>query len=430
MHRFGLVEVLKVAARGWIFPGFLGPDLKSCPMSEPVSEQPINFDLIVMGSGPAGGAAAYTARKLGLRVALIDKKAFPRDKLCGGLFSGRSLRYFTQIFDEAPSPELLGRTRDVEFFLRGQSLGRLRDVPPLYMTMRWDLDGDIHSRALNAGAVDFSGESAREIDLTARKITLRDGRVLAYKALIGADGVNSQVARTLFGKAFDHDKIGFALEVEGPVSPEDTPIRIDFSAAAWGYGWSFPKKASTTIGVGGVHSANPDMKGHMAKYMALLGQEGDPKSFKGHFIPFGDFRKHPGQGAVLLCGDAAGLVDPITGEGIAFALKSGQLAAQSVAQALAEGAPASAYDRYKSSLKEIHRAMVFSRLLRPIICLPRFEKAFAKAFSNSTTLRRQYMEVLAGEIEYQQMIWPVLRRLPGLLGRALLAPFGRSDKAS
>lgn len=396
-------------------------------MPEPTSDQTSSYDLIVMGSGPAGGAAAYTARKLGLSVALIDKKTFPRNKLCGGLFSGRSLSYFTEIFGEAPAPELLSKTSDIEFYLRGQSLGCIRDVPPMYLTMRWDMDDHIHRRAIGAGAKDVCGVSVADIDLDTQVITLRDGRKLQYKALIGADGVNSQVARTLFGKAFDHDTIGFALEVEAPKSASDAPLRIDFSAVSWGYGWSFPKENSTTIGVGGVHSANPDMKSQMADYMRILGREGEVTSFKGHFIPFGDFKKKPGRGAVLLCGDAAGLVDPISGEGIAFAMKSGQLAAQSVAGAIAKGAPASAYAPYKRSLRQIHRSIVISRILRPIVCSRRFEKTFAKAFSGSNTLRRRYMEIVAGEIEYEQMIWPLIRRMPRLAIRMIGGVFRRAN---
>ena len=123
-----------------------------------------------------------------------------------------------------------------------------------------------------------------------------------------------------------------------PPGNADRPLRIDFGAAHWGYGWDFPKSGSSTIGIGGVLSRNEDMKGAMAAYLDLLGQ--DPtQPVKGHHLPFGDFRRRPGRGAVLLAGDAAGLVDPITGEGIAYALKSGQLAAQAAVQALAEDAP-------------------------------------------------------------------------------------------
>ena len=77
--------------------------------------------------------------------------------------------------------------------------------------------------------------------------------------MIGADGANSLVARTLYGEAFDHARIGFGLEIEAPAPAADAPVRIDFGAAEWGYGWNFPKAGSATIGIGGVHGRNPGM---------------------------------------------------------------------------------------------------------------------------------------------------------------------------
>ena len=112
-------------------------------------------------------------------------------------------------------------------------------------------------------------------------------------------------------------------------------------------------------------AANTDMKAVMGDYLEKLGQPCPESAYKGHFIPFGDFRKTPGQGAVLLAGDAAGLVDPITGEGIAFAMKSGQLAALAAAQSLAAGQPENAFAIYRKALKPLHRSLHWANRLRP-----------------------------------------------------------------
>ncbi|SLN66456.1 Putative oxidoreductase/MT0587 [Pseudooceanicola marinus] len=390
-------------------------------MTDPArAPAPDTFDVIVLGAGPAGAAAAMTACRQGLTVALVDKACFPRAKLCGGGVTGRSARYFEEIFGTPLPPELIDTKTAVEFHAEDRPLGALPQIPPMHLTMRWHFDADLVARVLAAGATDLTGCRVAEIDTTTPALTLSDGRRLTARVLIGADGVNSPVARALFGRAYDPARIGFGLEVEAPAPPgnADRPLRIDFGAAQWGYGWDFPKSGSSTIGIGGVLSRNGDMKGAMAAYLDLLGQ--DPtQPVKGHHLPFGDFRRRPGRGAVLLAGDAAGLVDPITGEGIAYALKSGQLAAQAAARALAEDAPATALRRYRATLRPIHRAIRQARAIRLLLFAPLFRPAFLAAFRRSGHLRHLYMRLLAGEIEYPDLARATLRRLPAFLTGAL-----------
>jgi geranylgeranyl reductase family protein len=293
------------------------------------------YDIVILGGGPAGSAAAMTAAGKGLRVLLIDKARFPRDKLCGGLFTGRALAEYRRIFRRDPPEGLLEERRAISFYLGERPMGRMDDVPPMYLTMRWDLDAHLLDEARAAGAEIRAGCRVAAIDLGADRLTLEDGTKVTYRVLIGADGVASSVARALYGRPFDPGTIGFAMEKEmPPVTDPDTArtVRVDFGAADWGYGWSFPKRGSTTVGVGGLQARNPDMKDNLHRYAALL-EQGDAAGMRGHFLPFGDYRDRPGRRNVLLAGDAAGFVDPITGEGIAHALASGRAAAEAAARA-------------------------------------------------------------------------------------------------
>lgn len=381
------------------------------------------FQVVVIGAGPAGGSAAFMASQLGLSTALIDKKHFPRQKLCGGLFTARSKRYFKEIFGEDIPRDLLLEKTDIDFRYKGHPIGSIHDIPPLFLTMRWDLDEEIYRRAISAGAADFTGHKISSIDLKSRRLTLGGGKVIEYQILIGADGVNSMVAKEIWGNSFDRRKIGFGLEIEAKgrnIHPE-RPIRIDFAAANWGYGWVFPKPGSTTIGVGGILGRNPNMKSSMAAYLGDLGVPAEEKEFKGQFIPFGDFRKTPGRDRVILCGDAAGLVDPITGEGIAYAMKSGQLAAESAACCLEKENPGALLKTYKGKLQGIHSALRMANLIRPLLFLGAFEKVFENSFRSSKTLKREYMRLLAGDVEYKDILWKVFRRTPKLL-KALIYP--------
>lgn len=374
------------------------------------------FDLIVLGAGPAGASAAKVAADLGLRVALVDKKRFPRDKLCGGGLTGRAIGHYRRIFD-APLPDIpLERRSDIAFHAFGEDLGLSCDAPPLHLAMRSDLDAHLLERALEAGATDLTGSLA-QLDPDGPSLRIGEGKIDA-PLLIAADGVNSATAKQLFGSAFDRDKIGFALEVERPGADATRPLRIDFGAADWGYGWQFPKACGTTIGVGGVMARNADMKGHLAKYLDALDINPD-LPVKGQFLPFGDFRETPGKGRILLAGDAAGLVDPITGEGIAHALHSGELAARAAADALRRGTPDMAPADYTRALRPIHGGLRHAGRLRHLMFRDSLRRTFIKSFRNSRTLRDEYLRLLAGETEYGPLMRKMALRLPSFALRAL-----------
>ncbi|TCL08446.1 geranylgeranyl reductase family protein [Shimia isoporae] len=379
-----------------------------------------DFDIIVIGAGPAGSAAATWAAKHGAKVALVDKAMFPRNKLCGGLFTERSRSYYCEIFGRDFDLSRAVTRHDISFWHDGAELATLTDIPPLHLTMRLDLDNTLFEHALTAGASDFSGRHIAQI--SENEILFKDGTALHAPILIGADGVNSIVAKHLFGASFNTETIGFGLEIEVPEStqnPVEKPLRIDFGAATWGYGWSFPKQNSTTVGVGGLRAPNPDMKAHMRHYLKTLGLDPEAVKFKGHHLPFGDFRPTPGRDNILLAGDAAGLVDPITGEGIAFAMKSGQIAAQSALDALGAGSPKTALRRYQRTLRDMQRNLRIARTLRRIIFAPRWQGAFTRTFRRSGTVRVMYMRLLAGELEYPQLARSVVARLPRYLLNAL-----------
>ena len=361
------------------------------------------FEVIVIGAGPAGAAAARTAADAGLRVALVDKARFPREKLCGGGFTGRAARYYREIF----GPDLPGdfdRKESVALYGFGEKLGVIEDIPTIYLTMRLSLDDHLCALALKAGAADLPARgSPPSVPTPAR-----------WKApvVIGADGVNSHVARVLFGRAFAPDQIGFALETEAPALAPDAQLRIDMGAANWGYGWSFPKAGSHTVGIGGVHSRNPDLKQLMRDYMPA------DMRIKGQYLPFGKARRAPGRDNVLLAGDAAWLVDPVTGEGIAYAMKSGQMAALAARDALARHEPDAALRLYRARLRPITRAMRDANVVRLLIYWGPFRKGFIRAVRGSGRLRHDYMRLLGGELEYTDLMRRLIWRLPNYIGRA------------
>jgi menaquinone-9 beta-reductase len=393
--------------------------------SAPAPNQ-LRFDVLILGSGPAGSAAARVAALAGLRVALLDKSRFPREKLCGGGITGRCGRYLEEVFDLSTNDALFLETTRFRLTYQGRTL--TSEEATLHMTMRRDFDAALQGAAINAGAQVFAPVRVRNIDPQAGQITLEDGRVLAGQVLIGADGANSAMARAVYGRAFDPEQIGFGLEAELPRAlTDDNTVEVDLGAAAWGYGWVFPKQGSITVGVGGIHARNPDMKAHFARYVQRHAPDMADTPCKGAFLPFGAFRPVPGAGRVLLAGDAAGLVDPITGEGIAWAIKSGQYAGEAVVEALTAHDPARALPAYQRRIAYIHTEMTAARRIRAVIYAPILRDLFPRTVAASPTMARTYLRLLGGEIDYTDIRKNFFLRLARRMGHAL---FSRNAKGT
>lgn len=372
-----------------------------------------DFDLIVLGAGPSGATAARVAARAGLRVALVDRADFPRDKLCGGGLTGRAQGFLAQIYDPMPA-DLLHPVTQFRLRHHGADLGLLRSDPPFMTLMRRRFDALLRDQALAAGAVDFAARRVAGIHPGDGTVVLADGTRLQAPVLIGADGVKSQLARTLWGQTWDLKGTAFALEVEAPAFGDPDVMEIDLGAANWGYGWVFPKAGGVTLGIGGLAPENPDLKARFAAWLAENAYPADLR-VKGHHLPFGEFPPVPGEGRCLLVGDAAGLVDPITGEGIAWALHSGRLAAEATVRALVEGSPGVALRHYAAALAPVQDELRIARRLRRIIFSAPLRGRFIAMAARHPAVQQRYLDLLHGRRNYDGLgpgsVWRLLRRM-------------------
>jgi len=361
------------------------------------------FQVAVIGGGPAGSSAAYTLARSGVKVCVIDRSVFPRDKLCGGLLTIRSKKTFQTIFKTDWAPAIQTVSRGARFYFKQKLLNHLADYQDLYFTCRRDYDAFLLQLARKSGATVYAGVPVRTIEIKKSLLTLSDGSSIHYDFLIGADGVNSMVAKLIFGESFSRDTVGFGLEMEVPVSSDIPAIsdpEIYFGLLDWGYGWVFPKKNTLTAGVGGLLRKNPKMREDFNNFLTQRFGRLPPAKVRGHFIPFGDFRKTPGQGNVLLCGDAAGLVEPITGEGIAFAMLSGYHAAEGVKEALSVDRPASALEFYVKRYATIRESFQQANHLRYLLFPKWCQYLFAQALPHSKSIPRRHLDLMADELSY------------------------------
>lgn len=313
--------------------------------------------------------AALVLARGGARVALVDKALFPRDKACGDIVGPRGLQVLFDLGVPVPPG------RDVGDILVVGPTGRNVRLPsgegltyPGYgrAITRMDLDSALHSAAVAAGAIPIRGRADEPVWSAGRLDGFRftDGSELRADFVIGADGATSQIART--AELVEPQRVlwGFAVRVYLP-DVVDIPAIVFWEPTRWrgfpGYGWVFPgADGGANVGLG--LATLSDRKAAAAATRALpsfldhlhrLGLVARPASGTGRqlggWLKMGMVGTNPASGRVLLTGDAAGLVNPLQGEGIAQALDSGRLAAEAVLRDAGTAA-----GRYRANLASRH----------------------------------------------------------------------------
>lgn len=356
-----------------------------------------HFDVIVIGGGPAGSAASRTLAASGIDVCVVDKHVFPRYKLCGGSLTQRSKRIFDRVFGVSWDTVIEAASRGAVFYCKDRFLNSVEDYKDIYFISRHIFDDFLLMQARKCGANLLLGNGLRDINIDTNTVRLESGASLSYKYLVAADGVNSIVARTLFGRPFDKSDMAFGLGMEVPTGGKYQRItepEVYLGIVKWGYGWVFPKKNTLTVGVAGLHGKNNDLKTKFDNFLKMrFGNIPDAKII-GHYIPFGEYRKVPGRDNVLLCGDAAGLVDPITGEGMAFAMLSGYFAAHSIIDILKNNAHAPALSLYMKNYKEITDVLDRAKMLRWFVFPEIMQKIIISAIPRSKRIARRFMDLI------------------------------------
>ena len=291
------------------------------------------YDAIVVGAGPAGSTTAYRLARAGARVCLLDRARFPRDKPCGGGLTLRAVRELP--FSVEPVVE--DRVHTLELGFRyGPRWSRDAKEPLVLMTQRRRLDAFLADQAAEAGAEFRDGAKVAAVDPNGA-VTL-EGEQLEAEIVVGADGANGITARSLGLRPHEH---GVALEGNvgyGHVARERFGGRavVELGAVPGGYSWVFPKGDHVNVGVGGWKSEGPRLRERLRELCAAFEvDEAQVRDLRGHRLPMRGASRRPVLNRVLLVGDAAGLVDPLSGDGMYEAFISARLAADAALELLA-----------------------------------------------------------------------------------------------
>jgi geranylgeranyl reductase family protein len=330
------------------------------------------WDVAVVGAGPAGLAAAHAAASRGARTLVLERATHPRYKTCGGGLTGFSLAALADGL-AIPARDRIDRatfTHDGRRAFTRSARGSL-----LTMVQRDEFDAALAQRARAAGATLRQATAVRSVTQEADVVRLRlagaahpaPDEVLA-RVVIGADGSAGITARHV-GVMFDQVDLGLEVDVPMPAGSDwRGRLLIDWGPLPGSYGWVFPKGDLLTVGVIAARGDGDRTRAYLRSFLARLGLDGvTPVHDSGHLTrcraPGSPLRR----GRVLVAGDAAGLLEPWTREGISFALRSGTLAGS----AAADGELA----RYESTVEStLGPAMAAGRTLlrlferRPAVC--------------------------------------------------------------
>ncbi len=359
------------------------------------------WDALVIGAGPAGARAAQQLSAAGASTLLLEKQSLPRYKACGGGVPARTLRLLDDL-DIAPVSEGHVDTIDVSRF--GQPQFRKRSERPLaWMVMRDRFDQFLTDLAAESGASVRDATPVQSIveEDAFYQVETSTGAVRA-RHVLAADGATGPTARWLGIESAPTRSAAYEVEVAAPRAALDhwhRAANVDVGYRPWGYGWVFPKEGKLSVGVVTAPKRGRSIRKQTDRYLLRLGLgEAEVIKMQGHPIRYRRSVGEPvAQGRALLLGDAAGLADEFTAEGIAYALHSANLAADAI---LKTQDPAYAYTSSINSeiQPELSAARTISRLY--YWCITTWPWLALWTSNHINYLWRAFFRVMRGDSTY------------------------------
>ncbi|PKM92521.1 MAG: hypothetical protein CVU81_00050 [Euryarchaeota archaeon HGW-Euryarchaeota-1] len=294
-----------------------------------------NFDIVVIGAGPAGSALAEKTAMAGFKTLILEKEKLPGDKPCAGIAPPRIYRLLGKIPEYVTERKFKGyhlfSPSGIELYTGFLKEGVIVD--------RKKFDHWLIERAKDAGAEVADNLKADNIVFSKNDNKIKTNNNFYSKILVGADGANSFVRKTI-GREYKNFALGVQYTIDLPDEVINEKIgnwfEVHYGNMNWGYGWVSPQNNKIKIGLGSTDDKfKKNSREYLNKFVENFRKKKEIKNLKtinftSHLIPIDGPLDKPCRSNVVLIGDAAGFVNPLTGEGIYYAVKSAQIAADAI----------------------------------------------------------------------------------------------------
>ncbi len=373
-----------------------------------------NHDVIIIGAGVAGATAAYYLAKAGKDILVIEKEKLPRHKTCGGGVVYRAKQSLPFNIDEVVERNF--KKINVYDYENDLCFKVNRKKPVINLVMRSNLDNLIISEAAKFGAKIYDGLTATNLinndeylEVTANNSTFKSGFVIAAD---GASGVSLKVLG--YEQKFFRAP---AVECEVYLSENEFErykniIRFDFGYIPHGYGWVFPKNNHLSVGIALMKKAKLNLNFFLKNYLEMLGYENVINMKKhGFLIPINPFSFKPFLGRILLTGDTIGLADPITAEGISYAIESGRMAAEAIIDGVNDQNLVNKC--YKEKLKPLFKELKYARILARFVygspkvrrfVFKHYGKCLSELLTDVIMKKNRYSSIMKNPINYIKLL--------------------------
>ncbi len=390
----------------------------------------MKYEVVIVGAGPAGSTAAKFLSEKGIKVLLLDKDKFPRDKSCGGGLPVRVFKRFPYIKDNFIESYIYSATAYSPTLKYKLELHR--DEPILAMILREKFDYELVKLAINSGTKLIDGKTAVDIKITndSAKILLDDNTNVESEIVIGADGIWSTIAKKS-GLCNNYKNICMCAFEEYKISPETLDKYLGETRTCHlhfklnknaGYGWVFPKKQHVNIGITEFRQAIDQQKGKKnikekyIEYLKILKKDNViPENLKverirGAALPTRPLDKTYSE-RVIICGDAAGFANPVSGEGIFHAMASGEIAAEVVIKALEKNNTTEKFlsEYQKNWYKDFGKDLKL--LYRTSMIWGKGHEKFLETIFNDKKLSELVVDMIIGKMDVKKCRRTMIRRL-------------------
>jgi len=363
------------------------------------------FDLIIIGGGPSGTSAAQKAASVGLNVLLFEKKKFPRYKPCGGAVSERALTYIGHSIPESlVENEIFG----VRIQYQGKTTERLKHDRIAVLIARDAFDNYLLEEARAAGTevrfekiLDFTEEDGQI------RVISKEGKEYAGRYLIIAEGARGNLKYKIRNRpAKDQYGLGIVTEIKKSAHSKScvppNMLEFQFGITPMGYGWVFPHKNHYSVGIVDLACHMKNARKKICNYLTDHSFPSDTP-LKGHIIPWEWPNGKLAGRRALLCGDAGGFVDAFSGEGIAYAIRSGQIAAGIITELVMANRTSTLPSYEKACRKEFIDNLQYSHTMSKYLF--KFPALFFNAFTSDDNLIDQFLDIPVMKTTYKKLLF-------------------------